>query len=507
MLTMTDLFYGAGGSSSGAIEVPGVEIRMASNHWDLAVETHNENHPPADHDCADLSAVDPRRYPRTDILWASPECTNHSQAKGIKRNQFQPDLFGDNLPDAAQERSRATMWDVPRFAEVHRYRAVIVENVVDAAKWIMFPAWLQAMELLGYEHQTVWLNSMHAQTGGLPAPQSRDRMYVVFWRKGDHKPDLAAMQRPPAFCTSCGEVVESVQVWKKEGRKWGRYRQQYIYCCSRCSSTVEPAYLPAYEAIDWSLPGERIGDRSKPLAPKTLARIKAGLEKYGRAMHIEAAGNTFERGGYARAWPVDEVFKTIHATASKALVVPLRTHGKAEPATAPLKTLVAGNVGHALIMRNNTARGDQAQMVTPVSEVIRTLTTTGHQSLLIPYYGSGRPGPVTEPHRTFSTRDRFGLLVPAGGTWNEEARPTTDPMRTRTTRDTEAICSVETSVDDCRFRMLEPHEIQAGMAFGDNYIVLGNKRERVRQLGNAVTPPAARDLVGAVVSALIGEVG
>lgn len=40
-LTLTDLFCGAGGSSTGAVSVPGVTVRIASNHWDLAVETHN----------------------------------------------------------------------------------------------------------------------------------------------------------------------------------------------------------------------------------------------------------------------------------------------------------------------------------------------------------------------------------------------------------------------------------------------------------------------------------
>ncbi|MGR3280111.1 DNA cytosine methyltransferase, partial [Acaryochloris marina NIES-2412] len=45
------------------------------------------------------------------------------------------------------------------------------------------------------------------------------------------------------------------------------------------------------------------------------------------------------------------------------------------------------------------------------------------------------------------------------------------------------------SVEDCYFRMLQPHEIQAAMAFAQDYIVLGNKREKVKQLGNAVTPP------------------
>ena len=118
-LTLTDLFCGAGGSSTGAIQVPGVAARAASNHWQLAVDTHNTNHPDADHICADLSQIDPRYFPTTDILWASPECTNHSIARGKKRSQdgMGPDLFGQGLPEEAAQRSRATMWDVPRFAE------------------------------------------------------------------------------------------------------------------------------------------------------------------------------------------------------------------------------------------------------------------------------------------------------------------------------------------------------------------------------------------------------
>ena len=51
-LTLTDLFCGAGGSSTGAAQVPGVTVRVASNHWKLAVETHNTNHPEAAHICA-----------------------------------------------------------------------------------------------------------------------------------------------------------------------------------------------------------------------------------------------------------------------------------------------------------------------------------------------------------------------------------------------------------------------------------------------------------------------
>ena len=119
-LTLTDQFCGAGGSSQGATAA-GVEVKLALNHWNLAIETHNANFPNTLHDCTDISASDPRRYPSTDILITSPECTNHTVANGKKRLKQQMDLFATGKIDAAAERSRATMWDVPRFAEYHKY--------------------------------------------------------------------------------------------------------------------------------------------------------------------------------------------------------------------------------------------------------------------------------------------------------------------------------------------------------------------------------------------------
>lgn len=109
MLTLTDLFCGGGGSSTGATQVPGVKIRMAANHWDLAVEVHNQNHPDADHAAVDLHEEDPRYFPRTDILWASPECTKWSSASGgryaavsTEANLLDPDLV-DEDPERAKE--------------------------------------------------------------------------------------------------------------------------------------------------------------------------------------------------------------------------------------------------------------------------------------------------------------------------------------------------------------------------------------------------------------------
>src|SRR5690606_31833402 len=106
-----------------------------------------------------------------------------------------------------EDRSRATMWDVPRFAEYHDYNIIIVENVVDARLWVPFQNWLGPMHSFGYKHKIVYLNSMFCH----PTPQSRDRMYVIFWKKGNRPPNLDFA--PPAYCPTCQKDVDSVQSW------------------------------------------------------------------------------------------------------------------------------------------------------------------------------------------------------------------------------------------------------------------------------------------------------
>jgi DNA (cytosine-5)-methyltransferase 1 len=134
-------------------------------------------------------------------------------------------------------------------------------------------------------------------------------------------------------------------------------------------------------------------------------------------------------------------------------------------------------------MRNNTPRGGSAHLCTPFDEPMRALTTAGHQSvvtwetLLAPYYGNGYARPVSEPIGTLSTRDRYAVV--------------------------HGLSDID--LDDVLFRMLEPHEIGRAMAFGVDYTVLGNKREKVRQYGNAVTPPVAEIIVSALVECITGE--
>lgn len=397
-------------------------------------------------------------------------------ARGRKRVTWQDSLLDEKpLPDEAAQRSRATMWDVPRFAEVHHYRAIVTENVVDARKWIMFDAWLHAMHSLGYAHRIVYLNSMHAQLGGLPAPQSRDRMYVVFWRKGDRAPELEKVTRPRAWCPDCGCMVDAVQSWKRPDRPWGRYRAQYVYRCPHfeCRNRiVEPGWLPAAAAIDWSIQGERIGDRKKPLSPKTLARIKEGLKRYGLGRPLIHRNYTPRPGckGAGLTRSVDEPLGAITTSDHHSLLVPVE--------------------------------GRDGKRAQPARDPMRTQTTRLETGLLTPYYGASETAqPTSKPMGTLTTVDRFALVTLRG---HNAPKPVSEPMDT--------VCAggnhhgLMTVTDDdvsaCRFRMLEPDEVKRGMAFPADYAMLGTRREQVKMAGNAVTPPAARDLISTVAEAL-----
>ncbi|MBF4578921.1 DNA cytosine methyltransferase [Frigoribacterium sp. VKM Ac-2530] len=570
-ITLTDLFAGAGGSSTGALQVPGVKVSIAANHWQLVCDIHALNHPNTDHAVVDLHQERPSFFPRTDMLWASPECTKWSQANGAKMPAIEEGLFEDPLSDDAKNRSRLLMFDVLRFIEHHRYRLVIVENVVDIATQAKYRTawdiWRSELRALGYRFRVVSLNSMHAQAYGAPAPQSRDRIYVVAWPEGAQAPDLDRILRPTAWCDRCGTTVESVQSWKN-GRTVGRYRQAYLYCCSRCSKIVEPGWLPAAAAIDWSLPGERIGDRLKP---KTRARIAAGIARYWGPVTLEAAGNTYDAtspqhpqhgsvDGYYRTWPVSNPLRALHTTNSKALAVPtegrdgkealpvtgpMRTQttraetalahvpfiaemygtSTARPVTEPAGTFTAGGNHHGLV---TTAGGSWNDETRPTDLPLRTLTTRDANALVQPYYGTTREArPATSPLGTLTTVDRYALIHRMNTGGAEMTTPSSEELRTLTTAGHQAVLrrpdapritpadmkAAEEMVPEVLFRMFQPHEVAAGMAFPADYKWQPADRARpvsnrdlVKAAGNAVTPPAARDLIAITVESLGNDV-
>ena len=134
-------------------------------------------------------------------------------------------------------------------------------------------------------------------------------------------PDLNRWTRPLAYCAGCDAMVRAMQAWKKPERTWGRYRAQYVWRCPNVAcrnQVVEPGWLPAAAAIDWTLVGERIGDRTRPLADKTMERIRAGLARYVRPeLLVPVEGRDGKTA--ASAW---EAMRTMTTRNETGLLVP-----------------------------------------------------------------------------------------------------------------------------------------------------------------------------------------
>lgn len=157
-----DMFCGGGGSSRGAA-MAGVIPVGALDMWDLAIETYSINFPKATTYHLQADELDPatvhKEVGKIDLLLASPECTSHSVAKG-------------NKPRC--EQSRATAFEVVRFAKALRPRWIIVENVMQMQRWKRFDDWHGELKRIGYNTKTGMLDAQYHRT-----PQSRRRMFLV----------------------------------------------------------------------------------------------------------------------------------------------------------------------------------------------------------------------------------------------------------------------------------------------------------------------------------------
>lgn len=163
MLSAIDLFAGGGGFSTGARQA-GLDVRWAANHLPLAVRYHAQNHPHAEHLCQDLHQADWTKVPKTDLVLASPCCQGHTRSRG----KDQP----------RHDASRATAWAVVSCCEFHRPKAVIVENVPEFLDWVLYPAWADALQRLGYQ-----LTANVLDSADIGVPQHRVRLFLVASKK------------------------------------------------------------------------------------------------------------------------------------------------------------------------------------------------------------------------------------------------------------------------------------------------------------------------------------
>jgi DNA (cytosine-5)-methyltransferase 1 len=171
-----DLFCGAGGSSWGA-KCAGVEIVAGFDMWETAGKVYKDNFPDAKFYGGKLEDIRPEdlvsELGRIDLILASPECTNHSVAKG-------------NKPRC--EESRKTALQVLRFAEAFKPRWIIVENVSSMRNWSRYNEFIRDIEALGYHTRTELLNA--ADFG---VAQSRKRLFILCDR--EKKPESVILTR------------------------------------------------------------------------------------------------------------------------------------------------------------------------------------------------------------------------------------------------------------------------------------------------------------------------
>ncbi len=152
-----DMFCGAGGESTGIINAYselGLNLELfAINHWEKAIETHSQNYPWVNHICESIQNINPLTLipkQRVKLLWASPECTHHSIARGGR-------------PKSDQQ--RASAWLVLKWLSELYIDRVIIENIPEFRSWgplglngkplkskvgSTFQAFLKAIISLGY---------------------------------------------------------------------------------------------------------------------------------------------------------------------------------------------------------------------------------------------------------------------------------------------------------------------------------------------------------------------
>lgn len=333
----------------------GRPVDIAINHDPQAIRMHKVNHPDTLHLTEDIFEVDLQRYVKgrhVALMWASPDCTSHSKAKG-----GQPRKSG----------LRILPWAVYKHAKEILPDVIIMENVEEIQQWGPldenghpikerlgedYKKFISAMKGLGYI-----FDSRELVAADYGAPTTRKRWYAIFRRDGK-------------------DIVWPEQTHFKDS---------------------EPKWKQCGEYIDWSDLGKSIFDRPKPLADATQKRIANGIRKYilesepyvvrdkrAAAFIIQYHGE--QKAGDARGQLLSEPIKTIDTSNRYGLV------------TAFITKFYKSGIGQGC------------------DEPLHTITTSpGHFGLvsafLIKYYGSGGScQTIDRPLDTITTKDRFGLV-------------------------------------------------------------------------------------------------
>lgn len=494
-----DLFAGGGGASTGIEAGIGRPVDIAVNHDPQAVAMHQANHPHTRHFCESVFSVPCNEVTGNQpvgLLWASPDCTHHSKAKGGK---------------PVSNKRRGLAWVVIRWARRCRPRVIMLENVEEFADWgpldeagrpckarkgETFARWVAQLERCGYrvEHR-----QLRACDYG--APTIRKRLFVIARCDG-----LPIVWPEPSHGPTDSPAV-------KRGR-------------------LLP-YRAAAECIDWSIPCPSIFERKRPLAPNTLRRIARGIQRFviddPRPFIVPLT-----HSGDARVHDSNAPLRTV-TTANGGefmLAVPslIQTgygerEGQAPRALdihKPLGTVVAGGSKHALVAAFLAKHygGNYTGPGVALGKPAATVTTVDHHAVvaahLINMKGTQRSARAADdPLATVCAGASHAGLVAAllapyyGSGSGETGRDLRDPVPTVTTKDRLQLVTVHIDgatyvVTDIGMRMLQPRELFRAQGFPDSYQIAIDyngkplpKHAQIRMCGNSVPPVWPEALVRA----------
>ncbi len=453
---LVDLFAGGGGASTGIETATGRHVDIAINHDPQAVALHTVNHPQTRHFVSDVFEVDPLTVTAgrpVGLLWASPDCTFHSKARGGKPHRDRKQA----------NKRRALAGVVIRWAKAVRPRVICLENVEEFQHWgplggdgqpcpkrrgSSFRRWCASLRTLGY---TVEWRELRACDYG--APTIRKRLFLVARCDG----------APIVWPAPTHGAPDSLPVRQRKLLPWRM----------------------AAECIDWSVPAPSIFGRARPLADATCRRIAKGVVRYV----IEAAEpfivGVGGRAGQSPERSLSKPFGTVTSKADAALVAAFLAKHYTGVVGAPLDA-PAGTVTtvdhHSLVAASLLKmRGDNVGSAADAPLHTISAGGTHHAAVhafLTAYYGSEGDGqPLGDPLRTAPTRDRFGLVMVDGAPY---------------------------AISDIGLRMLTPRELYRAQGFPAWYVIdrgadggALTKTAQVRMCGNSVCPPVAAALVAA----------
>ena len=202
MIRAFEMFCGLGGSSRGA-EAAGAAIAGGIDVRTLATEVFADNFSAARVIASPVEEQDPSHVVDEtgpiDLLLASPECTNHSCARGSRPKS---------------DESRNTAFEVVRYARAMEPRWIVIENVIHMRSWSRYEELLEALRATGYR---VAEHVLDAADHGVR--QRRKRLFLLCDR--DAEPPSRIPKKPGPKPAATG-ILDRPGRWRRSPLDNGR---------------------------------------------------------------------------------------------------------------------------------------------------------------------------------------------------------------------------------------------------------------------------------------------